>query len=178
LLWEDFSDNSFGWPVGSKKEREFRVRNGKYYFKHKRDNQAWTVSKEVKGFTAGKNFKIHATAKHLSGVSNNGFGIVWGKQGNNSHHFRISDNGFFKLSKTVNGKFIDISGWKKSSKIIKNNRLNKLSVERRGNALFCYINGTRVYRSAFEPFRGNRVGFRIDKNQVAEFDDLVVKVEP
>ena len=101
-----------------------------------------------------------------------------GKQGNDSNHFRISANGCFRLSKTVNGKFVDISGWKKSGKINKKNRLNKLRVEKRGKILYCYINGAKVYKSAFEPFSGNRVGFCIDKNQAVEFDNVVVKIEP
>lgn len=178
LLFEDFSDNNFKWPVGSKKERELKIRNGKYYFRHKRDSYGWEVAKGVKGFNARVNFKIDTTAKHISGITNNGFGIVWGKQGNDSNHFRISANGYFRLSKTVNGKFVDISGWKKSGKINKKNRLNRLSVEKRGNTLYCYINGARVYKSAFEPFSGNRVGFRIDKNQAVAFDNVIVKIEP
>ena len=177
LLVENFSDNNFKWPVGSKKERELKIRNGKYYFRHMQSNEGYTISKAIKGFSAGVNFKIDITAKHISGITNNGFGIVWGKQGKNSHHFRISDNGYFKLSKNVNGKFVDISGWKKSGKINKKNGLNRLSVEKRGNTLYCYINGARVYQSAFEPFRGNRVGFRIDKNQAVEFDNVIVKIE-
>ena len=117
------------------------------------------------------------TAKHLSGIVNNGFGIVWGKKGNSSHHFRISANGHFKLAKNDNGKFIDISGWKKSSKINKNMRLNRLRVEKRGNTLYCYINGAKVYQTKFEPFAGNRVGVRIDNKQAVEFDNIIVKVE-
>jgi hypothetical protein len=177
LVSENFSDNDFRWPVGSKKERELKIRNGKYYFRHMQSNEGWTISKSIKGFNARVNFKIDITAKHISGITNNGFGIVWGKQGNNSHHFRISANGYFKLSKNVNGKFVDISGWKKSGKINKKNGLNRLSVEKRGNTLYCYINGARVYKSAFEPFSGNRVGFRIDKNQAVEFDNVIVKIE-
>ncbi len=177
LLSENFSDNSFKWPVGSKNERELKIRNGKYYFRHKQNKQGWTISKSIKGFNARENFKIDITAKHISGITNNGFGIVWGKEGNNSHHFRISANGYFKLSKNVNGKFVDISGWKKSGKINKKNGLNRLSVEKRGNTLYCYINGARVYKSAFETFRGNRVGFRVDKNQAVEFDNVIVKIE-
>ena len=177
LLWEDFSNNSFRWPVGSKKDRITKLSNGKYYLRHKQDNQSWTVSKEIKGFNARTNFKIHVTAKHLSGIVDNGFGIVWGKKGNSSHHFRISANGHFKLAKNVNGKFVDISGWKKSDKINKNSKLNRLSVEKKGNILYCYINGARVYQSTFEPFPGNRVGLRIDKKQAVEFENVIVEVE-
>lgn len=177
LLSESFSNNSFRWPVGSKNERDIKIRNGKYYFRHKQDKKGYTISKEIKGFNAHSNFKIHMTAKHLSGIVNNGFGIVWGKKGNSSHHFRISANGHFKLAKNVNGKFIDISGWKKSSKINENMRLNRLSVEKRGNTLYCYINGARVYQTKFEPFSGNRVGIRIDNKQAIEFDNIIVKVE-
>ena len=177
LLSENFSDNNFKWPMGSNKKREFKLRNGKYYFRHKQESQGWTVSKEIKGFGAHKNFKIQATARHISGITNNGFGIVWGKEGNSSHHFQLSANGHFKLSKTVNGKFVNITGWKKSSKINKANKSNRLSIEKRGNILYCYINGASVYKSAFEPFGGNRVGLRIDKNQAVEFDNVIVTVE-
>ncbi len=177
LLMEDFSNNGFKWPVGSKKERILRVQNGKYYFQHNQKDQGWTISKAIKGFGAKNNFKIEATARHLSGITNNGFGIVWGKHGNGSFHFRISANGYFKLSKTANGKFMDISGWERSSHINKGSETNRVSVERVGNTLYCYINGTYVYKSPFESFGGNRVGFRVDKDQAAEFDNLVVKVE-
>ena len=66
---------------------------------------------------------------------------------------------------------------KKSSKINKANKSNRLGVEKRGNVLYCSINGASVYQSAFEPFGGNRVGVRIDKKQTVEFDNVIVTVE-
>ncbi len=176
LLWEKFSDNGFKWPVSSKNERVVKLEDGKYYFRHNRKKQGWTISKAVKGFNAHSDFKIEVRVRHVSGIDNNGFGIVWGKGVNSSFHFRISANGYFKLSKTVNGKFVDISKWKKSSKINRGNVSNLLSVEKKGNTLYCYINGGLVYQSPFETFAGNKIGFRIDKNQAAEFDNLMVKV--
>jgi len=177
LLSEDFSNNRLKWPVASDEKKEFKVSDGKYYFSHKREKSGWYVSQKIKGFNAYRDFKIDVTAKHLSGITNNGFGIVWGIEGKNSFHFQISANGYFRLAKNLDGKFINVSGWKKSSKVIKANRLNRIGVEKRGNTLYCYINGTSVYQTAFEPFNGSRVGFRVDKKQAAEFDNLIVRVK-
>jgi hypothetical protein len=177
LLSEDFSNNSRKWPVANDEKKEFRVTYGKYYFAHKRDKSGWYVSQNIKGFNAYKDFKIDANARHIKGITNNGFGIVWGIKDKNSFHFQISANGYFRLAKNVNGKFVNISGWKKSSKVIKGNNLNRLGVAKRGNILYCYVNGARVYQTAFEPFSGSRAGFRVDKNQAIEFDNFVVKVK-
>ncbi len=177
LLSEDFSNNSRKWPVANDEKKEFRVTYGKYYFSHKRDKSGWYVSQNIKGLNAYKDFKIDTHARHLTGITNNGFGIVWGIEGKNSFHFQISANGYFRLAKNVNGKFVNISGWKKSGKVIQGDSLNRLSVEKKGNVLYCYVNGTRVYQTAFESFDGSRAGFRVDKNQAIEFDNFVVKVK-
>ncbi len=176
LLSENFSTNKNAWAEVSKKEVEIKNKNGKYYFRHKRDKFSWFSHKPIKKFNTYKDFKIEVIAKHISGIENNGFGISWGNNGKNIYAFQISANGYFVFNKEVNGKVKSISGWLKSEYIHKLNRANRLSVEREGERLKFYINDKKVYEAAFESFTGNRIGFRVDHNQAVEFDNLLVQI--
>lgn len=176
ILFEGYNDNSNGWATKNDKNVELAVTNGDYIFEHKRNNYGWNSTIE-KYFDTNRNFSITAQIKKVSGITNNGYGIIFGRKDNdNQNQFFISGDGSFIVKKFDNGKEIFEKNWTKSSYIKTGNGVyNYLKVEKSGSSLKFYINDNWVHTSYSPTFFGNRVGYIIYKNQKIAVGYLSIK---
>ena len=121
VFYDGFVDNNNDWPIKSSSDVSFNIYGGFYYFEHLRTTKGWSVHKTII-VEEDRNFKIEAGIKKISGIQNNGFGLVYGRQDNdNKNTFLISGNGYFKIKSTIKGKSTDIKGWTKVSAINEGN---------------------------------------------------------
>jgi len=67
------------------------------------------------------NFKIDTTAKHISGITNNGFGIVWGKQGTTAIIFESLPMDILGSAKPLTENLLISVDGRKAVKSIKKN---------------------------------------------------------
>lgn len=169
ILFDGFnsSSNPNGWSTKKSAEVDLSIVNGDYIFDHKRDSKGW-VSTINKYIDTSRDFRIAASIKKVSGIQNNGYGLIFGRKDNdNENHFMISGDGSFKIMNYENGTTNKIKDWTKSSAIkTGNGASNYLKVQKAGNTYKFYINSTLVY-TRYTPFKfyGNRTGFVVYDRQ-------------
>ncbi|MCP3924830.1 MAG: hypothetical protein GY714_19810 [Desulfobacterales bacterium] len=175
IFSEYFNNNKRKWVQTNNKNITTSVRGGNYYFSHKRDVNAWLSWTSKTKINQYKDFFIQTNIKKVSGVNNYGYGIAWGlKDANNNYYFQIRGNGYYTVYKVKNAKYKQIIKWKRNKSINKNNSTNKLGLKKVGNKIYFYINNNQVDSMKFQPFMGNKIGYRIDMRQAVEIQDLVV----
>jgi len=81
----------------------------------------------------------------------------------------------FLFSSGDNGDWQPIINWTRTSNIHPNNEMNTLSIEKRNNSIFFYINDKVENVLPFTGAYGNCFGMRVDGSQTVAFDQLIVK---
>lgn len=175
VFYDDFNDNNNDWSLGDDNTRTFSIRNGKFYFNHKLEDYSYINSQYV-NLDESKDFAIEAQFNKISGVQNNGFGLVWGRENSqNQYDFTVTGNGYFEVMKIKNGEFEELQGWTKSSYINQGNgATNKLTVKKLGNQLKFYINDYYVTATNYGAAFGNYLGFVVYDQQEVSIDYLDV----
>lgn len=165
---DQFTTNINTWSEISDEKRAFKVKNGKYYLKHKRDKKGWAVYK-TKYIDTSRDFEIETKIDKIGGVTNYAYGLLWGRKENNDFRFYISSGGYYKISRMVNSKEEVITKWETTSHINTGNlKSNTLKIKKEGTHYKFYINGNYITQTDYEPFYGNDLGFVLyDKQEIA-----------
>jgi len=172
---EPFNNNNNEWLESDTEATRYVIKNGKYYFKHKKNTSGYS-SYITKYFDDTKDFEIETKIDKVSGVTNYSYGILWGKRDKNSYRFYITGNGYYKIVRNKNGEEEVIVKWTKNSSIrTGNGNSNVLKIKKQGNIYKFYINGTYVNETDYEPFFGNKIGYVVFNNQEIAIDYLTVK---
>ncbi|AUC14247.1 hypothetical protein BTO06_03380 [Tenacibaculum sp. SZ-18] len=174
---DQFNNNGNSWFVKNDDKRNFRIKNGKYYLKHKGSFKEAATS-DYNYIDTNKDFEIQTKLDKIAGKNNYGYGLIFGKQDLNDFRFYISSNGSYKISKRISNIEVPIKDWTSSSYINKgNNKSNILKVKKQKGFYKFYINGAFVFQTAFQGFFGNDLGFVVHNNQEIAVDYIRVKYE-
>jgi hypothetical protein len=176
ILNDDFSSKKNAWVESSTDDAELKLRNGKYYFNHKRTSGGWTSTNVVK-IDTNKDFEIESKFLKIDGIKNNGYGFVFGrKDSENQFVFTVSANGSYSIDQYVDGKYTAIKDWTKSSYIkTGNNSYNTLKIKKERGFIKFYVNDRYLTLYTHKPFMGNRFGFVVYNKQRVAIDDLSIK---
>ena len=79
ILFEGYNNNNNSWSEADNENSYLKIANGDYNFEHKRTSGGWNTSIE-KYINTSKDFSITAQIKKVSGVNNNGYGIIFGRK--------------------------------------------------------------------------------------------------
>ena len=91
MYYEGFSSGN-SWPKGNNDIRELEVKNGKYYFEHKRENKNWNVRTREIDIDTSKDFEIETSIQRISGSKTQAFGLLFGtKDSDNTFQFVLSN---------------------------------------------------------------------------------------
>ncbi len=174
LLFESFSDNSRQWAINTTGEAVYTINSGKYVMENTDDKLRWS-GLHVK-LDDKSDFAISCTTTHNSGVTNSGYGLVFGLKDNDNYFvFDISPGGYYRLYSKTYGTYNYLINWTANSYINKSNYVdNSLKVTRSGSLWYFYINGNWVNSYSAQAFYGDIIGFIKGGNQRIEFDDLEV----
>ena len=172
---EEFNSSN-SWPTGNNATRVLEVKNGKYYFEHKRDNKSWNVTTRDINLDTSKDFEIETSLQKISGTKSYAFGLMFGTENaDNTFQFVLSDNQY-RISKESSGEFVKIKSWTKSSSIKTNYyNYNKLKVKKKNNTISFYINDTYLTQIPFQSFFGKKIGILVYNEQKIAIDYLRVK---
>ncbi len=146
ILFDGYTSNKNNWSESNNENIALEIKDGDYFFDHKRASGGW--SSTIKQYIdTSRDFKILADFKKISGIQNNGYGLVFGREdSNNQNLFYVNGNGSYTVSRIEGGKTNYIKDWVKSSAIRKGNgAYNVLKIIKVGNKLEYYINNTKVY---------------------------------
>lgn len=175
VLYDSFYSNRNNWPVGSSDNVDIEIKNSKYYFEYKK-NKGWTSTKVIDDLDTSRDFKIEASIQKISGIQNNGYGLVFGRLNKgNQYQFIVTGSGSYAIDKYANGKFNSIKNWTKSSAVETGNyAINKLKVEKIGSTYKFYVNNTLVYSRSYLTLYGKRIGFAVFDPQKIAVDYLSI----
>ncbi|PWG04373.1 caspase family protein [Polaribacter aquimarinus] len=168
IVYDSFYSNRNNWAISNGEKASLEIKNSKYYFQYTGD-KGWTTTKGF-NFDTSRDFKVEASFQKVSGVKNNGFGLVFGrKDGSNQHQFLINALGSYSIDKYEDGNLNTLVNWTKSSSIKKENySTNILKIEKRGSKFYYFVNNSLVHTASYMKVYGNRYGFSIfDPQKIA-----------
>lgn len=176
ILSDEFNSNVNNWAESSNEKAEIELKNGKYYFEHKRTSRGWTSTKVI-DIDDTKDFEIESKILKMSGITNNGYGFVFGrKDSENQFVFTITGNGSYSIDQYVNGKYTAIKDWTKSTYInTGNNATNTLKIKKERGFIKFYVNDRYLTLYTHKPFMGKRLGFVVYNNQKIAIENINVK---
>ena len=172
---DQFDNNSNEWFTGKDDKKDFSIRNGKYYLNHKRNEKGWATY-DNHYIDASKDFEIETKLDKISGVNNYGYGLIFGKKGDNDYRFYISSSGYYKVARMIDNKEQVLKKWTTSTYVNSgNSKSNTIKVKKEGNYYKFYVNDHNVYQMDYEAFYGNELGFVVYNNVEVAVDYLRVK---
>ena len=176
MVEDYFSDNKNNWYEYESEEKFVAVENGKYVIEVKLFIAHLSWQRNVIDTT--KDFQIESSMLHVSGITNNGYGLSLGELDNNfenQYSFTINADGYYTIFKRINNNIVNIINWTYSSYINQGNKTNKLSVTKSGDNLLFYINDMMVNQISSEFLFGDDVGFEVDNAQRIEIDYIIIR---
>src|SRR6478735_1191028 len=171
---DEFIDHS-AWTESNNENSFCKVIDGKYILEHKRTSQSWLYTKSLY-LDPNKDFYIETKMTQLSGVSNDGYGIIFGMSGiQNYYSFVVSSDGKYKLYGYRNNEFFSPQEWTKGNGINKRGTANILAIRKTGNTISFFVNGNLLYTQTYQPFFGLSIGFVLNRKMKVAVDYIKVK---
>jgi hypothetical protein len=176
IFYDVFDNASYGgWTVSNDYENQYSIYNGSYTIQHKTTtDRAYTV---VDGpMVPDTDFEMSANVKHVAGETNYGVGLVFGGQDANNHYsFSVTYTGYFRLSKLDNGTYSNLIDWTANAAIATGSgSLNKLSIIRKDDYTYFYVNDKHVHSQYSLPLFGTQIGFDLYNIQTVSVDAIWV----
>ena len=171
---DQFTTNSNSWATRNGSDADLIVSNGKYYIENKTTGGRYTdIDKYI---DQSKNFEIETKLDKVSGVTNYGYGLIFGKGNSGEFRFYIASTGWYKVARIVNEKEQIIQKWIKSSYVkTGNGKSNVLKVKKDNGYYKFYVNGNFLYQTEHEQFYGDKLGFYVANKQKIGVDYVRVK---
>jgi len=172
VLQDNFDNNEKNWSLGNYEKFNSKIQDGKLILESYSIDQFKYLTKSISSCYE-YDFYLKADFKHISGVDNHGFGLVWGtKDLSNLFFFVITKNGYSSIYKNENGLWNPLKTWTSFDFINIDNTANKLEIQQKNKHLYFLINGELLFDTiASKPF-GNKIGFCINNKMKVEIDNL------
>ena len=164
-----------GKDQGFSESAIFKIQDGVLRFNGGRDEKTWLnlFSPEVP-----LDCTVAVKAKWTGGDEDTAFGLVFRHQSvDDFYYFKISRDGYYKLIKSVEAGWEDLTAWQETDLIGAD--FITLKVICRGSSIQCYLNEELVVDIEDEPAAGERVsvGVAADSGVKCSFDDFSVVYE-
>ncbi|WP_207515209.1 serine/threonine-protein kinase [Longitalea luteola] len=175
--YDDFSGEAESiWDIGKDENSEFKFSHGKYIIKGLTDSLTYHATVKF-DLDLEKNFSISASATQWGNEPDEAYGLNFCGNTDSDAYFvyYITASGYYAIGAMTNGDWHPIINWTHTANIHPNNELNTLSIEKKNNSLFFYINDKVENVLPFTGGYGNCFGLRVDGAQTVAFDKLVVK---
>ncbi|MEI7421473.1 MAG: hypothetical protein WCK18_05235 [Prolixibacteraceae bacterium] len=143
----------------------------------KKNAEEFIIEKKEKGvyfntvpldFNYEGNWTIGCDIEWISGIEDNGYGILFGKGVSNYYCFHISANGQYRFYKKIDGQYDYLLPWKESDSI-KKRGTNNIQIKKISDVYCFFVNGVFLNTWNAEPFFGNSFGFIVCDNQKISF---------
>ncbi|HEX8040200.1 MAG TPA: hypothetical protein VF490_13670, partial [Chryseosolibacter sp.] len=172
VLHETFDTNTYGWFEGETENYKVLFRDGKYLIDA--PEGGW-MSYLAPYLDTDKDFSLEATFTQVDGRDNNGIGFIWGFDGNHEmNNFTFTTTGFYRIY--TSDRSLGVSDeWRETGLVRPMGQENKLKLERRGNAMFFYLNGKQVATTRVFPWHGKYLGFVTYTKMKLLIDDFIFR---
>jgi serine/threonine-protein kinase len=177
MYYDDFSEGQETiWETGKDENSEFKFQNGKYIIKGLTDSLTYHATVKF-DLDIHRNFSVSASATQWGNDPDEAYGINFCGNTDIDAYFvyYITASGYYAIGSMTNGDWHPIVNWTHTSNIHPNSEMNTLSIEKKNNSIFFYINDKVENVLPFTGGYGNCFGLRVDGAQTVAFDQLIVK---
>lgn len=152
----------------SKDEEHILVLNENIYLVERLKETGSSIPTVYVDLNYDGNWAIECETEWLSGVENNAYGIILGKESNNYYTFQITANGYYCFNKVIEWNHNTLIPWKKSEWINKRAK-NRIQIKKMENIFCFFVNDYFLETWDAEPFNGKDFGFNVDCAQKISF---------
>jgi outer membrane protein OmpA-like peptidoglycan-associated protein len=171
---DDFTGN-VAWTEYDGDNSYCKIQDGQYIIEHKRKSMSWLFTKSLY-LNPDKDFYIESKMTQLTGVDDDGYGIIFGMSGiANYYSFVVSSNGRYFLYGYKNNEYFSSKEWTKDGGINKKKTANVLGIKKSGNEISFFVNGKLMFTQAFQGFFGLSIGFVLNRKMKVAVDYIKVK---
>ncbi len=175
IFTDFFTSNFHNWPLDNNQTLSSSIADGSLFMRSQ--NEAFHYTTVAVPLSTGRDYVISATTKHIEGVLNYGYGIIFSKSAAGDFYaFAVADK-FYKLLRYKSGRFEDVIAWTETDMMRKGASVNTLKIEKKGSDCYLYLNGSYVNKVLNMEEFGNATGFFVENMQSIAFDDLRVYQE-
>jgi serine/threonine-protein kinase len=177
MYYDDFSDDVDSiWETGKDENSEFKFEHGKYIIKGLTDSLTYHATVKF-DLNIERNFSVSASATQWGNEPDEAYGINYCGNTESDAYFvyYITSSGYYAIGSIINGDWQPIVNWTRTTNIHPGNEMNTLSIEKRNNSIFFYINDKVENVLPYTGGYGNCFGMRVDGAQTVAFDQLIVK---
>jgi outer membrane protein OmpA-like peptidoglycan-associated protein len=156
LLQETFDNNNNDWTIGGGTHYSAKIENGRFILSTFEEDRGryFTVSPFI---NPEADFTLQASFVQKSGMTDNGIGLLWGREGNQYNAFQVATNGYYKVHTPE--KVDTLNKWKACKKVKGMLEVNVIRIEQKNMRVSCYVNDALVTTFPLLPFYGRGIGF-------------------
>lgn len=158
---------SKSWVEADDEDHMLKKNEDEFVIERKKET-SYSIPTVYSGLNYEDNWIIECDLQWKSGIDNNSYGIVFGKEKGNYFTFQLAANGYYRYDKFVDWSFNELIKWKESSFINKRSS-NNLRIKKNNNEYSFYINNNLVDTFQSEQFFGQFFGFKVNSNQKISF---------
>lgn len=177
-LWKDTYDQSNeAWTLRDGEQSYAKIENGQYSIKHFDEKGSALYWHSGIDIDPAYDFEISSELVLTEGRGE-AYGMIWGAaDAANFYGFTISQNGKFRVFKYADRKYGQIRDWNAVTGTVQpTGKPNQFKIRKHGAELIFFLNGKEQYRTPFQSFFGNRVGYILyGKNSVLADNFLVTQ---
>lgn len=155
---------SFDFDDEDNENHSVKKNGAEYIIERKKPENKYSFVSALAAIDYGDNWSIECETSWESGIENNSYGILFGKNEGNFYFFGISANGNYTFNKVSDWVFRKCIEWTSTTKINIREK-NHLQIKKTDNTLTFYVNGYLVNSFSSEPFFGKYFGFVVNDNQ-------------
>ncbi len=174
-LFDDFSNNKNGWPLGTDNNKSKSIANGKLKLTGINDSYRYFIDKSVTDLDQTKDYTLSVTAKWMEGKNTEGFGLVFASDADNNSRYRfsITADGWFCINNYEAGGDIKyLKDWSKSEVINQNSSPNIISIKKTTGKTEFFINEYLVATIYSFTSYGSTFGLWSSGAQTIDFDNF------
>jgi outer membrane protein OmpA-like peptidoglycan-associated protein len=172
LLQETFDNNHNDWTLGEGAHYSAKIENGRFILTTLEEDRGryFTVSPFI---NPEADFILQASFLQKSGLTDNGIGLLWGREGNQYNAFQFAINGYYKVHTPE--KIDTLNKWKPCKRVKGMLEINVVRIEQKNKFVRCFINDVLVTSFPSLPFYGRGIGFVNNTKMVLEVDDFIFR---
>lgn len=172
---ETFVDNRLKWAVNKDSQHALEIKDGWAYLQHFRDVGYWCIWKDF-FVDITKDFRISTKIKATHQSGNYEYGLIWGsKNAQNTHTFSINNKEEFNIGYYKNDQYYSMVEQPQKSLAIRTyGKVNELSLEKKRDSLYYYINKELVASTLFRGVFGYKIGVIAYQKTAIAVDEIIV----
>jgi hypothetical protein len=171
---DDFLNNGNQWSIGEfgNGKAQGKIEDGVYYLQSNQTDVNWAIWTRAT-VNQEKDFEIEARLRFVTGEDNNANCLFWGRdEQDRRFRFGISGSGQYLIDQN-DGSWTNLLPWTSSDNARKTD-FNKLTVRKRGDTYYFFLNEQFVHSMPYKPLYDHLLGIQVNQNTTMAVDYIRV----